>query len=447
MARRNPSRILAATLAGLAACATYRPEPIEPAEILARLEAVDWRPAEAGAAGARTVGPRELAAFAVEHQPGLAAARAEIGVRHALLLEAGLLPDPELGWDAMDVIAAQIVDGSSSAVDVLSGFGLMFPLPRPGERDARVGAAEWRVEEARRRVMAAEWELARDVHVAFEEVRASENLLAQTRALTELAESTDGYFERARAAGAATAIQANLARGELQAMRLDTVRAEARALRGHQALNALLGLPPDTELPLGEGEDPSARAALREGVAALTEHAVTTRPDLATLLARYRASEEEVRLAVATRFPLISIGTGLRLTLPVFSHFGRPAMRTAIAERARVANDFTAAVHGTRAEIAATHARWVLAAREAELVEGELLPNAERNLELSREAFLAGEVTLLETLALQRALVEARTRRTETRAARAKRAWELLAASGWFLGPETDATDDAETPR
>ena len=68
------------------------------------------------------------------------------------------------------------------------------------------------------------------------------------------------------------------------------------------------------------------------------------------------------------------------------------------------------------------------------LVENGLLPNAEQSLQLSREALVAGEVTLLETLALQRSLVAARTRHTEARAERSKRAWKLLAASGWLLG-------------
>jgi outer membrane protein TolC len=110
--------------------------------------------------------------------------------------------------------------------------------------------------------------------------------------------------------------------------------------------------------------------------------------------------------------------------------------------------EFTAAVHAARQEIAALHTLWRFAEREVELVETALLPNAEENLELSREALRQGEVTLLETLALQRALVEARTRHTETRAQRSKRAWALLAASGWLLGEgNSTGTNDVEESR
>jgi len=436
-----PAQAVWAMAALTSGCATYRPVPIESAQVLEGLDAIEWHPSlaepspsEPASAQFEAAGPRELSAFAVTTNPQLAAVRAEVGVRRALLVEAGLLPDPEIGWDAMNNVASQIVDGTSSSVDTISGFGLMFPLLRPGERDARIGAAEWRSEEARCLVATAEWALTRDIHVAYEEVQGAEALFAQTQALTELAASTTEYFGRARDAGAATAIQANLALGELQAIRLEGIRAEARVQQSRQALNALVGLPPDAELQLRKGEDPSASEFLREGTDMLTSHAVESRPDLATLFARYQAAEEEVRLAVSQQFPLVSIGTGIGLTLPVFSKFGRPAIQTAIAKREQLGRKFTAAVHGARQQIAAAHTLWKLAEQEVALVEDELLPNAERNLELSQEAFRAGEVTLLETLALQRALVEARTRYTETRAERSKRAWTLLAASGWLLG-------------
>ena len=446
-----PARAVWALVALTTGCVTYRPAPIEPIRVLEGLEAIEWNPgmpppdAPSGSTKTPVVGPRELAAFGVSTNPQLAAVRAQVGVRRALLVEAGLLPDPELGWDAMDVLASQIVDGTSSSVDTIAGFGLMFPVLRPGERGARVGAAEWRTEETRRRVAAAEWSLTRGIYVAYEEVQAAEVLFAQTQALTKFAESTNDYFKRARDAGAATAIQANLALGEFQAIRLDGIRAEARVRQARQALNSLLGLPPTAELPLGPGDDPSENEALLATTVELTSHAVEARPDLSSLLAGYQAAEEGVRLAVSKQFPLMAIGTGISLTLPIFSKFGRPEMRTAIARREQLSREYTAAVHAARQEIAAAHTLWQLAVREVELVENELLPNAEQNLELSREAFQAGEVTLLETLALQRALVEARTQHTETRAERSKRAWTLLAASGWLLGaPPTNNTNTEE---
>lgn len=441
MKHQTTRAIAAWACVALTSCATYRPAPIEPLSVLDGLNAIVWTPppnaqaVTANQGGLSAIGPRELAAFAVSTNPQLAAVRAEVGVRKALLIEAGLLPDPTLGWDAMDLLASQLVDGTSSSVDALAGISLMFPLLRPGERDARSEAAEWRVEQARRQVAAAEWALTLNIHVAFEEVKAAEVLFAQTQALTEFAASTSAYFERARSAGAATAIQANLALGELQAMHLDALRAAARLTQARQALNGWLGLPPAAELSLGPAANPSANTALQATPAELTTHAVATRPDLAALLAEYQASEQAVRLAVSQQLPLLALGTGFNLTLPIFSRFGRPKMQIAIANRNQLSAEFTAQVHATRQAVAAAYALWQLGEGELALIENELLPNAERNLELTREAFAAGEITLLETLALQRALVQARTRHTEAQAERSKRAWALLAASGWLLDP------------
>ena len=439
----KPRTIAAAavcTLAVFAAgCATYEPAPIAPLEILEGLESRTWPPSgldsPPGATdeAAQAVGPAILAAFAVTTNPELASARAELGLQEALLVQAGLLPDPRFGWDAMDLLASELVEGSSSTVDFVAGLGLMFPIPRPRERDARVQVAEWQTEASRRSITAAEWDLTRKVHIAFEEARAAEALLSQTNSLVELAESTHRYFERARDAGAVTAIQENLALGELHSIRLDVLRAEARRTRARHALNALLALPPATQVRLGPGPAPSRHPALENPLPDLTKHAIERRPDLAVLLADYRAADEAVRLALTQRFPALSIGTGIELTLPIFSRFGRPEVQTAIARRTRLELEFIDAVHQARREVAASHANWTLAERELALVEEQLLPNAEANLELSREAFQAGEVTLFETLALQSALVDARTRYAEAQADSAKQAWSLLAATGWLL--------------
>ncbi|HRV82431.1 MAG TPA: TolC family protein, partial [Planctomycetota bacterium] len=315
----------------LSACATYRPTPLEPQRVLEALESIEWDStpntpnATDSSQSSPVVGPLQLAAFAVSTHPELAALRAELGIQHALLVEAGLLPDPELGWDAMDGLASQLVTGSSSSVDAWAGFGLLFPLLGPGERQASIAVAQGRSDEARYRIAEAEWNLTCDIHVALEEVLAAETLLAQTRSLTELATTTNEYFQRAKDAGAATAIQANLAQGDLQTIRLDGLRADARVRQARQALNALLGLPPSVDLPLGPGVDPSNLLTTRGTPEQLTLHAVDSRPDLAVLLAAYQASEEGVRLAMSQRCPRIAVGTGIRITLPIFSKFGGPA--------------------------------------------------------------------------------------------------------------------------
>ncbi len=443
--RKLPLRLPAALpLALAAACASYEAHPLDPDAVLTDLSRITWTPPEEGP-GAAT--PELLASFAISTNPRLRAIRSAIDVQRSLLVEAGLFPDPELGWDGMDTIASQIIDSRSSAVDVLSGLGILFPLPRPGELSARKGAARMRVEEARRRTLAAEWALAREVYIAYQEVLTAQDLLEQSRALVELGASTEAYFERAQEAGSATAIQANLARGDWLTLGLDLLEGEARLTRAWQSLDRLLGLPPDARFELARVE-PTFPAAPLDDPQTLVKRALEERPDIAARRAAYQAAEEEVRLAVSERFPSIAIGTGIQLTLPLFSRFGRVKTLTAIARRERLHLEFIAAVHALRAEISSTFARWQAAQRELRWIDEKLLPNAEENYELAQEAFRAGEITLLETLAMQRALVVARTRHSETRAELIQRAWELSFATGMPTSITTpDSTPEEESVR
>jgi cobalt-zinc-cadmium efflux system outer membrane protein len=425
--------ILALSLGIFPGCVSYEQRPLHAIDILDRLDEVEFEVAVTPGADAPGAGPSELSAFAIRNNPRLAGARAEAGIQNALLVEAGLLPDPTIGWDAMDVVASRIDEGSSGPVDVIAGFGVQVPLLRPGERGARMGNARWLLEESRRRIAAEEWRLVREVHLAYEEVRAAEQLLTGIREITELAGSTAESFRRARDAGAATSIQANLAESDLQTILLDGIRAEGRATRARQRLNALLGLPPAAEVELGASRDPSADTSIGCSVEELVIFAAAHRPDLSVLLASYRAAEEGLRLAVSGQYPRVTIGTGISLELPLFSRWGRPAIETALRRRERLEAEFIRALHDLRDEIATAHASWEEARQEADLVERSLLPSAEENLSLMREAFRMGEVTVLETLALQRRVVEARTQFIEARATRSKRAWALLSASGRLL--------------
>ena len=433
----------------VAGCVSYEPAPVDVSQVLHDLEALRWE--ASGTNGDETSAedgatPRELAAFAVAHNPTLSAVRGRIGVSNALLIEAGLLPDPTIGWDAMDVLAVELNGESATSVEYLAGLGLSIPLLRPGERDAKQGVAGWRLQEALRRVTEAEWLLARDVHVASESVLEAQELLTQNARLTEVAETTREYFQRARQAGAATAIQDNLAVGELLGIRAERIRLEARLREVRHALNALLGLTPTAVVPVVAS--PDLLDPLPSDPKALAETAVERRPDLEALLALYQAAEEEVRLEVSRQFPQISIGTGISIVPGFFSGFNRYAIATALARRAQLASEIEARVHEVRRDVHDTFAAYHEARRQSEYLESAVLPNAEESLRLAREAFDAGEVTLLEILTLQRTLVDARTRVTEMRAERSRRRWKLLAASGQLLGtPRKNDTEDEEIER
>jgi outer membrane protein TolC len=164
-------------------------------------------------------------------------------------------------------------------------------------------------------------------------------------------------------------------------------------------------------------------------------------------MASYQVAEDEVRLEVARQFPLVAIGTGITLVPGLFTRFNRPAIATAMARREVLRQEVEAQVHEVRRDVQDAYASVQETRRELAFLESELLPNAEESLRLAAESFAAGEVTLLEILTLQRALVDARTRTTEARAELQRRSWRLLAASGTLLGSNAQASrEEQETP-
>ena len=414
--RWRPLRVaLFAPACLLAGCASYEAVALDPGEILAGLERIELpgpREADRLPAGfevADGLSAAEAAALAVTLQPELRALRAEAGVAAAELVEAGLLPDPDLSWDAMDWIIGGTRD------DALSGLGLMFPLPRPGEIAAQEGVARARIEELRWRILEQEWRLQRDVHMAFLTVEGVFEQIALSRSMEETAAQTHDFFARARAAGAATALQENLARIELEEIRMETRTRELELELVRQDLNRLIGLPPDARYALQTAGNPFGPQGPAASSDDLTAHGVERRPDLKALLAGYAQAEEALRLEVARQWPTLALGTGIEIVLPIFSRLNAPAIATAEARRARLGLEVEAAIHRMRSELHAAVARFDAARAQADSFRRDIQPQLEESLRLTRQALERGEVTPVEILSSQRQVLNARRRDLEVR--------------------------------
>lgn len=102
MIARNGPAVLSAALLLFSGCARYAPLLLDPQPKLAhRLADLDFGPASAGWGRAaidprRPLGIDAVSLLAIENNPDLAAARAARGVAEAQVLQAGLLPNPQL---------------------------------------------------------------------------------------------------------------------------------------------------------------------------------------------------------------------------------------------------------------------------------------------------------------------------------------------------------------
>lgn len=434
-------------LALSAGCTSYEPAPLDPQQLLRELERAGLS-AVAAAPTSAAVGSydprdglsvREAAATAVALNPALLALRAEVAVADAQLVEAGLLPDVTIGWEAGNNVADFITEGKSSANSYIAGASVEWPLPRPGELDAKEGIARAGIAGAQARVLAAEWALVREVHEAYVTLLVARARVEQTGQLAALAGRSLEYLERARGLGAATAIDENLARIGAGAARADALRAEAAQARAAQDLNALLGLPPaldwvpETGLAELLGEDPGELDPAALVADALLSEALARRPDLREAQADYQRAEERLRLEVARQWPQVAIGTGISITLPLFSRFNQPAVRTAGRERAAAGLRLRSAVARVRQEVHAALLERRQAARLLRLYRDQLAPALADSLRLTEQAFAAREVTPLEILTAQQQVIEARARALEAQERQALARVRLDAARGALL--------------
>jgi len=426
-------------LASLAGCATYEPAPLNPTALLARLDTVEL----ASDADARA--PGDLAAFALRHNPALRELRAQLAISDALLIEAGVLPDVELSWDAMDVVGARADGETATTGAYVSGFGLSIPLLAPGERGARRAAAERELDLVRAEVAAAEWRVAAEVAASCARVRAAMRAVEREAGVVDVARRTASLLEAAADRGAATALEVSLARGALAAARADALAREAGLAEHRLALNELLGLPPGIAVAVAESDAPGI-ALDAGGVGALVERAIAERPDVRAAEAAYRVAEADLALAFARRRPRVSVGTAVALAFDLFGGFRRASVDVALARRERARAAFETKLFDVRAEVHAALARRDAADRARAFARDELAANAERSRELAQRAFDAGTATLLEVLAVQREGALAARVLADSEAAADEAAWRLAAACGALVTPKTDQ-ETARTAR
>lgn len=277
-----------------------KPEPLDPAKGLTQINVIT---------------------LAVIGNPRLKAARLQAGIARAQLLEAGLLPDPQ-------------ISGGLSKSALFTGYSatLAEDVRALVTRGAATGAARARLEQVSLDILWQEWQVAEQARELFIEMRMLTRLSAVLRSQRQLLGRVYRQDETSLSQGDVTV-------GEVTADFIAWNSAEAawrtlelRENETRHALDGLLGLAPGVRLRLrGASGGPIMSAArYRAALATLPRR----RPDLLALQAGYRTGEEQLREAILAQFPLLSagvtkarsaeegiqsIGFDVTLTLPLFN--------------------------------------------------------------------------------------------------------------------------------
>jgi outer membrane protein TolC len=304
--------LVAACFVTLCSCSSYHPIPLEPdannvspdfaqIKILAQeishpvLKAVefDYR---------NGLSPDEAAIMAVINNPKLKAARDKQQIAQAQLLQAGLLPNPELSYD-MEFPVGGETEGTATAY----GVGLNWDVSSLVTRRARVDAAKNNIKSVNLDIAWQEWQVAEAAKLHF-----YRSLLAgrQLTAANEALNAQEQYREliaKGFVLGEKTYKQLSDADSAAQQSQLDVMNIRRAQQKELLTLKQTIGLPPDQKIELQKDVNIPGSANL-PSEDELFDGIEDRRLDLLALKYGYQSQEAKVRAAVKAQFPRISLG-------------------------------------------------------------------------------------------------------------------------------------------
>lgn len=326
---------------------------------------------------------------------------------------AGALANPELAY------VPPITDSGSD-----EEFIFRQPLEINGARRIRAQIARSNSSARHAEARAEALDLVADTRAAYYRLALARENLALARFLETNAEMFHSAVERQVELGSRPGIERTQTGLELARIRLEVKSALADEQSAEAALNALMGLPPDTPVPelakLTTSSESPPQAADLADVAA-------RRPEAQVERALADAARAEKDLARAEGRPDIapqiradevgdtgSFGIGIAITLPFIDHGAR---RARIQEAQAEADAHERRAEALQTEMAAQARQAELAAEEAAAraaaYETDLLDQARRLLDASRVGLEEGRTGILAVLEAQRTYREIETERIE----------------------------------
>lgn len=412
-----------ATVLTMSGCSRYRPVPLYPDQAWARIEAI--RIEDLSKSEMETTDPTadfdysdglsegEAASLAVVLNSEVRAFRMERGVANAQLIEAGLLPNPEIDtkWLTPPISPTQWA-GEASAL-----FDFTEALLSRGPRKAR---ARIRVEEVRWEIADREWRLASETRGAFWDSVYFQEAIKLNLKQRELTEKTVLILRARKERGAGSELETLTAEIEQAKLELQAKRLAGEGKTALQTLNRLLGLPPNHATKLQNSINPLAYLPLAANREKLLENLRRSRPDLWAAEQAYLGSEKDLHLAHRKQFPRFALGPsysggdgerkgtfglGFSFELPFFNrNQGEIALKTAQREQMRL--QYVAKLQSARGEFHAVLTNLETLDGELKLFFTGIAPKLDRTLELTLSAFEKGELDVLQVVPVQERALE-----------------------------------------
>ncbi|SPD73940.1 conserved hypothetical protein [uncultured Desulfobacterium sp.] len=328
------------TVSLICGCATYHPLPLIQDSVRAKLQPPDMaqvcilaseikhpilHPVELKAD--EGLSPDGAAVLAVLLNPSLRAIRDQRAVTSAQLLDADLLPNPELSF-SLDAPTGGDTAGRVTAY----GLGFDWNVSSLISRTARVSEAKVHREAVDLNIAWQEWQVAQGAKAAVYQLLSLQNQIALLEQVRQRMAEHLVHIQKAVAEGSMTAAALNAAQTANSRANESLLELEKQADQQRLQLRRLLGLPTDTQIRLSKDINLPSQVELPT-VATLLEGLEQRRLDLLALRHGYDSQEAALRVAILEQFPRIRIGPtisrdtdnirttgfGLNIELPIFN--------------------------------------------------------------------------------------------------------------------------------
>ncbi len=359
-------------LAGMAGCEKYQPMPLDPSavdralqspsddELISRsaklhhpmLEPVRLDPDKG-------LTPDEAAVVAVLLNPSLRAQRDQRNIARAAVLQAGILPNPQLTmsyeWNTSGTVPGNVNP---------YGIGGNYDITALIDRAARQNSAALNARSVDLQIAWQEWQTAEAAKVAVYDLM---SLLAQRGIADQvdhrLADNLQ-LIQKAARLRLKTELDLSAAETASRDAHAVVLQADRDVRRQQLLLNRALGVPPETPVRLRDGLSLTTQFA-PPPIDELLHDLQQRRLDLLALYQGYQSQEQNVVVAVLDQFPKINLGfarnsdntavrslaLGVGIDIPIFNR-NQGVVAAEKATRQRLFDEYVARLFDARADVA-----------------------------------------------------------------------------------------------
>jgi outer membrane protein TolC len=303
--------------------------------------------------------PDEAAILAVLANPTLRAIRDQKGISAAQLLQAGILPNPQLSYN-LDIPTGGNTQDTVNAL----GFGLGWDITSLITHGAKLDMARSHAQSVDLDIAWQEWQVAQAARLSVYRLIFTERQLLLARNIVKQRKKNLTVIQRGLSMGVVTVLDLNAAKAAYQQARKSVLILEREHEDERHALNQTLGIPPDNKVLLQRDiKFPIWRSF--PTTQKIMDGLESRRLDLLALKKGYESQESQVRTAILSQFPKINIGlahardtgnvitTGFAATIDL-PFFDRNQGQIAVerAGRKQLFDEYTARVFEAHSKIA-----------------------------------------------------------------------------------------------